>query len=94
MTKNNSAGQLKASSDFSNTVGVAVLKTCQESQEIQSYMVFGVAVKAARKDRGWLGQRAGVFRPTIARIEQGKDGHTTMLYKVATALELSVLVPN
>ena len=38
MAKNNSAGQLKASSDFGNAVGVAVLKTCQESQEIQSYM--------------------------------------------------------
>lgn len=38
MAKNNSASQLKASSDFSNAVGVAVLKTCQESQEIQSYM--------------------------------------------------------
>lgn len=38
MATNNSAGQLKASSDFSNAVGVAVLKTCQESQEIQSYM--------------------------------------------------------
>jgi type I restriction enzyme R subunit len=38
MAKNNSAGQLKASSDFSNAVGVAVLKTCQQSQEIQSYM--------------------------------------------------------
>ena len=38
MAKNNSAGQLKASSDFSNAVGSAVLKTCQESQEVQSYM--------------------------------------------------------
>lgn len=38
MAKNNSTGQLKASSDFSNAVGLAVLKTCQESQEIQSYM--------------------------------------------------------
>jgi len=38
MARNNSTGQLKASSDFSNAVGVAVLKTCQESQEIQSYM--------------------------------------------------------
>ncbi|MEA5119323.1 MAG: DEAD/DEAH box helicase family protein [Propionicimonas sp.] len=38
MAKNNSAGQLKASSEFSNAVGLAVLKTCQESQEIQSYM--------------------------------------------------------
>ncbi len=38
MAKNNSAAQLKASSDFSNAVGVAVLKTCQEAQEIQTYM--------------------------------------------------------
>lgn len=38
MAHNNSAGQLKASSDFSNAVGLAVLKTCQQSQEIQSYM--------------------------------------------------------
>lgn len=38
MAKHNSAGQLKASSDFSNAVGVAVLKTCQEAREIQSYM--------------------------------------------------------
>lgn len=38
MAKNNSAGQLKASSDFSNAVGLAVLKTCQEAQEIHSYM--------------------------------------------------------
>lgn len=38
MARNNSVGQLRASSDFSNAVGVAVLKTFQESQEIQSYM--------------------------------------------------------
>ncbi|MFF4095857.1 hypothetical protein ACFYYY_18825 [Streptomyces sp. NPDC001834] len=30
--------QLKASEGFSNAVGLVVLKTCQESQEIQSYM--------------------------------------------------------
>lgn len=38
MAKNNSTSQLKASADFSNAVGVAVLRTCQESKEIQSYM--------------------------------------------------------
>jgi len=38
MAKNNSIAQLKASEAFSNAVGLAVLKTCQESQEIQSYM--------------------------------------------------------
>ncbi|MFF7058419.1 helix-turn-helix domain-containing protein [Achromobacter spanius] len=57
---------------------------------------FGAAVKAARKERGWsqteLGQRAGVSRPTIARIEQGKDGHTNMLDKVAAALDLTVSI--
>lgn len=38
MAKNNTVGQLKASEGFSSAVGLAVLKTCQESQEIQSYM--------------------------------------------------------
>jgi type I restriction enzyme R subunit len=38
MAKNNTVAQLKASQGFSNAVGLAVLKTCQESQEVQSYM--------------------------------------------------------
>jgi type I restriction enzyme R subunit len=38
MAKNNSVAQLKASEGFSSAVGLAVLKTCQESAEIQSYM--------------------------------------------------------
>lgn len=38
MAKNNTVAQLKASDGFGNAVGVAVLRTCQESQEIQSYM--------------------------------------------------------
>lgn len=38
MAKNNSVAQLKASEGFSSAVGLAVLRTCQESQEIQSYM--------------------------------------------------------
>ncbi|WP_203231527.1 hypothetical protein [Cellulosimicrobium composti] len=38
MAQNNTVAQLKASQGFSNAVGLAVLKTCQESQEIQSYM--------------------------------------------------------
>lgn len=56
----------------------------------------GEAIKSARKERGWsqteLGQRAGVSRPTIARIEQGKDGYTNVLDKVAAALNLMVSV--
>lgn len=62
----------------------------------QTAVAFGAAVKAARKDRGWsqseLGRRAGVSRPTIARIEQGKDGHTTMIDRIAAALDLNVSV--
>ena len=38
MAKKNSPSQLKASADFKNAVGVATVRTCQENQEIQSYM--------------------------------------------------------
>ena len=38
MATNNTVAQLKASEGFGSAVGLAVLKTCQESQEIQSYM--------------------------------------------------------
>jgi type I restriction enzyme R subunit len=38
MAKNNTVSQLKASEGFSGVVGLAVLKTVSESQEIQSYM--------------------------------------------------------
>ena len=38
MAKNNTVAQLKASEGFGGAVGLAVLKTFQETQEIQSYM--------------------------------------------------------
>lgn len=38
MAKNNTVAQLKASEGFSGAVGLAVLKTVSESQEIQSYI--------------------------------------------------------
>ncbi|NSX36459.1 type I restriction endonuclease subunit R [Pseudarthrobacter oxydans] len=38
MAKNNTIAQLKASEGFSGAVGLAVLKTVNESKEIQSYM--------------------------------------------------------
>lgn len=38
MAKNNSAAQLKASSDFGNRVGLALLTTCQEANGVQSYI--------------------------------------------------------
>jgi type I restriction enzyme R subunit len=50
MAKNNTIAQLKASEGFSGAVGLAVLKTVSESQEIQSYMT----------DPAFLGQIAGI----------------------------------
>jgi type I restriction enzyme R subunit len=50
MAKNNTVAQLKASEGFGNAVGLAVLKTCQESQEIQSYVT----------DPAFLGQIADI----------------------------------
>ncbi|MCZ0205952.1 DEAD/DEAH box helicase family protein [Streptomyces sp. UMAF16] len=50
MAKNNTVAQLKASEGFSGAVGLAVLKTVSESQEIQSYMT----------DPAFLGQLADI----------------------------------
>ncbi|MFD0034943.1 type I restriction endonuclease subunit R [Streptomyces sp. NPDC127172] len=50
MAKNNTVAQLKASEGFSGAVGLAVLKTVSESQEIQSYMT----------DPAFLGQIADI----------------------------------
>lgn len=62
----------------------------------QTSAAFGEAVRAARKEKSWsqteLGKRAGVSRPTVARIEKGQDGHTTMLDRVAAALDLTVSI--
>ena len=38
MARNNTLAQLKASEGFSGAVGLAILKTVNESKEIQSYM--------------------------------------------------------
>ncbi|MEV8183399.1 helix-turn-helix transcriptional regulator [Specibacter sp. NPDC078692] len=55
---------------------------------------FGTAIQAARLDKGWsqttLGEKAGVSRPTIARIERGDDVSTATLTKVTKALGLTV----
>ena len=53
-------------------------------------------VRAARDQRGWtqaeLAARAGLSRPTIARIERGDDVSTATLGKVATSLGLVLTV--
>lgn len=55
---------------------------------------FGDVIRKARKDRGWtqaeLGEKSGVSRPTIARIEADSEVTTTTIAKVARALGLTL----
>lgn len=54
------------------------------------------SVQKARTARGWtqsdLAYQSGLSRPSIARIEAGKDISTATLVKAATALGLKVKV--
>ena len=54
----------------------------------------GEIIREARIKRGWsqteLGQKAGLSRPTIARVEADSDVTTTTLAKIAEALELTL----
>lgn len=56
--------------------------------------VFGDVIREVRKKQGWsqieLGERAGVSRPTIARIEANNDVSTATIAKVAQALGLKL----
>lgn len=55
---------------------------------------FGDIIREGRKKRGWsqveLGERAGVSRPTVARIEANNDVTTATIAKVAQALGLKL----
>lgn len=55
---------------------------------------FGSVIWEARKKREWsqemLAAKAGVSRPTIARVERGDDVSTANLSKIAAALDLQV----
>ena len=55
---------------------------------------FGDTIRDARKKHGWsqaeLGERAGVSRPTIARVEANNDVTTATIAKIARALELKL----
>lgn len=61
MAKNNTIAQLKASEAFSGAVGLAVLKTCQESNEVQSYMT----------DPAFLGQIADIAADALHSQHRG-----------------------
>ncbi len=55
---------------------------------------FGDVIREGRKKQGWsqaeLGQKAGVSRPTIARVEANNDVTTATIAKVAQALGLKL----
>ena len=65
MAKNNTVAQLKASEGFSGAVGLAVLKTVNESKEIQSYMT----------DPAFIGQIADIAADALhAQHRSDPDG--------------------
>jgi len=55
---------------------------------------FGEVIREARRSKGWsqaeLGDRAGLSRPTIARVEADCDVTTATIAKVAGALGLTL----
>jgi transcriptional regulator with XRE-family HTH domain len=55
---------------------------------------FGDVVREARKKQGWsqaeLGEKAGVSRPTIARVEANNDVTTATIAKLAQVLGLKL----
>lgn len=64
MAKNNTVAQLKASEGFSSAVGLAVLKTVNESKEMQSYMT----------DPAFIGQIAHIAADALhAQYRRGAE---------------------
>ncbi|GAA3338634.1 hypothetical protein GCM10017714_10770 [Curtobacterium pusillum] len=59
---------------------------------------FGDVIREARKKQGWsqaeLGEKSGVSRPTVARIEANNDVTTATIAKVAQALGLKLELRN
>jgi transcriptional regulator with XRE-family HTH domain len=59
---------------------------------------FGDVIREARKKEGWsqaeLGEKSGVSRPTVARVEANNDVTTATIAKVAQALGLKLELRN
>jgi transcriptional regulator with XRE-family HTH domain len=57
-------------------------------------VAFGDVIREARKKHGWsqaeLGDKAGVSRPTVARVEANNDVTTATIAKIAQALGLKL----
>jgi len=55
---------------------------------------FGDVIREARKKQGWsqaeLGEKSGLSRPTIARVEADNDVTTATIARVAQALGLKL----
>lgn len=55
---------------------------------------FGDVIREARKTQGWsqaeLGEKSGLSRPTIARVEANNDVTTATIAKIAQALGLKL----
>lgn len=55
---------------------------------------FGEVIRDARKRHGWsqseLGEKAGVSRPTVARVEANNDVTTATIAKLSRALGLTL----
>ena len=55
---------------------------------------FGDVIREARKKQGWsqgeLGEKSGLSRPTIARVEANSDVTTATIAKIAQALGLKM----
>jgi transcriptional regulator with XRE-family HTH domain len=55
---------------------------------------FGHTIREARKKHGWsqaeLGEKSGVSRPAIARVEANNDVTTGTIAKIAQALGLTL----
>jgi transcriptional regulator with XRE-family HTH domain len=64
------------------------------SEPSQAQGSFGDVIREARKKRGWsqveLGEKSGVSRPTIARVEANNDVTTATIAKIAQALGLKL----
>ncbi|MFJ2883764.1 helix-turn-helix domain-containing protein [Streptomyces sp. NPDC086796] len=59
---------------------------------------FGDTIRETRKKHGWsqaeLGEKSGVSRPTIARVEANNDVTTATIAKIAQALGLTLELKN
>lgn len=62
--------------------------------EDQPEAKLGDVIREARKKQGWsqgeLGEKSGLSRPTIARVEANNDVTTATIAKIAQALGLKL----